>query len=84
MTKPVKMIGTISYFNSETLKSVEYDFCWTFDTYAEAADFAPRIIDQYAEDCLNDGGMPDTFYYEYEYEMPADMANDLGLEIAYS
>lgn len=68
----VTMEGKISYFNAKTLKSVEYDFSRTFASLENAKMMAPAVIETFEEDAYEDGAMMDTFYFEYDFWVPAD------------
>ena len=79
MTTNVTMEGKVSYFNAETLKSVEYNFSRTFASLENAKMMAPAVIETFEDDCLSDGGMPDTFYYEYDFMLDPAYAKEIGV-----
>jgi len=65
----------IKYFNAETTESVEFNS--VFNTDATDMDTARRyaadMIMAEWRDALDDGAMPDTFYYEYDFLVPQQL-----------
>ena len=70
----IDVVLEISYFNGETLKSVEYDRTLRCKTYEEAKDVGQKMINAAHSDAYDDGAMMDTFYYELFYEFDEDEA----------
>ena len=64
-----------SYFNAETLESVEFQDIVEMDakTLDEAREEARFMMDLVMHLSENEGAMMDTFYYEYDFLVPQEM-----------
>lgn len=60
---------TISYFSGASQSPVNYIVEQDFDTYEEAIDAAPLMVDHEMECAYEDEAMMDTFYFSYDYLM---------------
>jgi hypothetical protein len=64
-----------SYFNGETLESVEFQNIVEMDakTLDEAREEAQLMMDMVMHISANEGAMMDTFYYEYDFLVPQEL-----------
>ena len=69
----------VCYFNSLDCHGVEYTRTYKFDTYEEAKQEAPKLVEEAERRAEDDCAMPGTFYYEYDYLIPERVYQRLGL-----
>ena len=84
----IEVLLEVSYFNAETLKSVEYERSVFCKTVEEAKDIGQMMINEAHSNAYDDGAMMDTFYYELFYEFDEDETilvqfNDVGIANVY-
>lgn len=65
MTTTVEM--TIKYFSTESFTGVEKVIETDFDSFIEAQAAAPGLVAEAKEAAWEDGMVPDTWYYEYDF-----------------
>ena len=65
----------VQYFNGRSLKPVEFTTIHLTDakTLDEAREAARRILEVHKSTAYDNGAIMDTFYYEYDFLVPADM-----------
>ena len=86
--QPIEVLLEVSYFNAETMKSVEYERTLRCKTVEEAKDLGEMMIAAAHSDAYDDGAMMDTFYYELFYEFDEDETilvqfNNVGIANVY-
>ena len=80
----IDVILKVSYFNADTLKSVEYERTLRCEGVEEATEIGQKMINAAFSDAYDDGAMMDTIYYELFYEFDEDEAilmqfNNVGI-----
>jgi hypothetical protein len=73
---------TVKYFDAESCTSVEYveSFDSPVSTLAAAETVAKTMVENSQRDAYNSGAMMDTFYYEYDFLVDPDLAEQLAVE----
>lgn len=64
---PATVEMKIKYFSTESFTGVEKVIETPFDSFVEAQAAAQGLVAEAKEAAWNDGMMPDTWYYEYDF-----------------